>query len=151
MYLDYLSTSKLQEFIQNALAEDHGDGDHTSIGSISTKTAVHTQLLFKDAGIVAGMELAKLIFETVSENIYFEPFKKDGDPILSGEIGFQVTGNARDVLAAERLVLNCMQRMSGIATILIFSTFSSKIQRPNSWILAKPLRILDSLKNGPLQ
>ena len=120
MYLDYLSTSKLQEFIQNALAEDHGDGDHSSIGSISTNTSVNAQLLFKDAGIVAGMELAKLIFETVSENIYFEPFKKDGDPILSGEIGFQVTGNARDVLAAERLVLNCMQRMSGIATYTHF-------------------------------
>ncbi len=116
MYPVYLTKEKLHEFIRNAMKEDHGDGDHTSLGSIPVGTQVRAHLLFKQEGIVAGMEMAQIIFDMFSKDLLFESYKKDGDAIHAGEVGFKVSGDAIQLLGAERLVLNCMQRMSGIAT-----------------------------------
>lgn len=116
MYPAYLTKEKLDEFIRTAVEEDHGDGDHTSLGSITEGRQVQAHLLFKQEGIVAGIEMAQIIFDMFSKEILFEPFKKDGDMIHPGEVGFKVSGDAIQLLGAERLVLNCMQRMSGIAT-----------------------------------
>ena len=116
MYPAYLTKEKLHEFIRNAMKEDHGDGDHTSLGSIPVGTQVRAHLLFKQEGIVAGMEMAQIIFDMFSKDLLFESYKKDGDAIHAGEVGFKVSGDAIQLLGAERLVLNCMQRMSGIAT-----------------------------------
>ena len=116
MFPSYLNKEKLHEFIRIAIREDHGDGDHTSLGSIKEDKQVQAHLLFKEEGIVAGIEMAQIIFDLLSKEILFESFKKDGDKIHPGEVVFKVSGNARQLLGAERLVLNCMQRMSGIAT-----------------------------------
>lgn len=116
MFPSYLNKEKLHEFIRIAIREDHGDGDHTSLGSIKEDKQVQAHLLFKEEGIVAGIEMAQIIFDLFSKEILFESFKKDGDKIHPGEVVFKVSGNARQLLGAERLVLNCMQRMSGIAT-----------------------------------
>ena len=116
MYPVYLTKEKLHEFIRSAMKEDHGDGDHTSLGSIPVGTQVRAHLLFKQEGIVAGMEMAQIIFDMFSKDLLFESYKKDGDAIHAGEVGFKVSGDAIQLLGAERLVLNCMQRMSGIAT-----------------------------------
>ena len=116
MFPNYLNKEKLHEFIRIAIREDHGDGDHTSLGSINEDKQVQAHLLFKEEGIVAGIEMAQIIFDLFSKEILFESFKKDGDKIHPGEVVFKVSGNARQLLGAERLVLNCMQRMSGIAT-----------------------------------
>ena len=140
MYPAYLTEEKLREFIQNAMVEDHQEGDHTSLGSIPRGTQVQAQLLFKQDGIVAGMEMARIIFDIVSKDLLFEPFKKDGKAIHAGELGFKVSGDAIQVLGAERLVLNCMQRMSGIATYTHY--LKSLIQNSKA-------QLLDTRKTTP--
>lgn len=112
----YLTQQAIAAFIQAALQEDIGEGDHSSLGAIPATTIRSAQLLIKDNGIVAGLELSAKIFLQVDPALNATYFKKDGDAIRKGEIAFEVTGPARSILSAERLVLNCMQRMSGIAT-----------------------------------
>lgn len=116
MTYHYLTTENIQKFIKSALAEDIGEGDHSSLASIPANTLNTAQLIIKGDGILAGMEMAKHIFKAVDENLEIESFKKDGDKITAGEIGLKVHGSAVAILSAERLVLNCLQRMSGIAT-----------------------------------
>ncbi|MGZ3776354.1 MAG: carboxylating nicotinate-nucleotide diphosphorylase [Mucilaginibacter sp.] len=106
----------IHQFIKNALAEDVGDGDHTSLATIPGNTIGKAKLLVKDSGILAGIELALEIFKQVDGNLKVDIFLHDGDTIKPGEIAFEVEGDAKSILTAERLVLNCMQRMSGIAT-----------------------------------
>jgi len=112
----YLTKENIQEFIQSALAEDIREGDHSSLASIPAGTQNTAQLIIKGDGILAGMEMADHIFKAVDENLKIEFFKKDGDKVKAGEIGLKVHGSAVSILSAERLVLNCLQRMSGIAT-----------------------------------
>ena len=106
----------IHQFIVNALSEDVGDGDHTSLATIEAGTQGKAKLLVKDTGILAGVELAKEIFEVVDPNLKMEVFLNDGAEVKPKDIAFTVTGDAQNILKAERLVLNCMQRMSGIAT-----------------------------------
>jgi len=106
----------LHQFILNALSEDVGDGDHTSLATIEAGTRGKAKLLVKDAGILAGVELARQIFDEVDTQLKLDTFLNDGDEIKPGDIAFEVEGGAQSILKAERLVLNCMQRMSGIAT-----------------------------------
>lgn len=106
----------IQLFIDNALAEDLGDGDHTSLATIPAGTQGKARLLVKDAGILAGVELAETIFATVDPQLKLQIFLKDGATVKPGDIAFEVSGDAQSILKAERLVLNTMQRMSGIAT-----------------------------------
>ncbi|WP_461083035.1 carboxylating nicotinate-nucleotide diphosphorylase [Spirosoma flavus] len=106
----------LHEFIQLALAEDVGDGDHTSLSTIPADAQKRARLLVKEAGILAGVEVAKAIFAEVDPSFVVDVLMQDGASIKPGDIVLTVSGNARNILTAERLVLNCMQRMSGIAT-----------------------------------
>lgn len=112
----YLTEAAIAQFIQTALTEDIGEGDHSSQATIPSEKITQAKLLVKDNGIIAGIELAEKIFHAIDPTLSISFFKKDGDAVLKGEIAFEVTGNARAILSAERLVLNCMQRMSGIAT-----------------------------------
>jgi nicotinate-nucleotide pyrophosphorylase (carboxylating) len=103
-------------FIINALNEDVGDGDHTSLATITAGAKGKAKLLVKDTGILAGVELAEEIFRVVDPNLKLTIFLQDGAKIKPGDIALEVEGDAQSILKAERLVLNCMQRMSGIAT-----------------------------------
>lgn len=106
----------IQNFIKQALAEDVGDGDHTSLATIPANAQGKAKLLVKEAGVLAGVELAIQIFTTVDLELKVDVLLKDGAPIKPGDIVLYVEGRAQSILKAERLVLNCMQRMSGIAT-----------------------------------
>jgi nicotinate-nucleotide pyrophosphorylase (carboxylating) len=106
----------IHQFIVNALSEDVGDGDHTSLSTIEAGTQGKAKLLVKDTGILAGVELAAEIFREVDPNLKLNIFLNDGAEVKPKDIAFEVEGDAQSILKAERLVLNCMQRMSGIAT-----------------------------------
>lgn len=106
----------IHAFIVNALAEDVGDGDHTSLATIPAGTQGKAKLLVKDTGILAGVELALEIFKQVDPDLKVEVLLHDGAEIRPKDIVLAVQGDAQSILTAERLVLNCMQRMSGVAT-----------------------------------
>jgi len=106
----------IHQFIANALAEDVGDGDHTSLATIPDGTIGKAKLLVKDDGILAGVELALEIFHEVDPNLKVTVMLNDGALVKPKDIALEVEGDAQSILKAERLVLNCMQRMSGIAT-----------------------------------
>ena len=106
-----------QDFIQAALAEDVGAGDYSTLASIDAAAKGKAVLKIKENGIIAGVNLAKDIFLFLEAEAVFTPFKKDGEVVSSGEIAFEVSTSIHTILKAERLALNCMQRMSGIATL----------------------------------
>lgn len=103
-------------FIKNAIAEDVGDGDHTSLSTIPLGTQGKAKLIVKEDGILAGVELALAIFNQIDPALKVEVLLTDGSAVKYGDIAFTVSGSTHAILLAERLVLNCMQRMSGIAT-----------------------------------
>jgi len=98
------------------MAEDVGDGDHSSLAAVPENKEGRARLLVKENGILAGMVLAKEIFSHLDPTLGMEAYLYDGDPVKKGDVAFIVHGKARSILTAERLILNCMQRMSGIAT-----------------------------------
>ncbi len=106
----------IEKFIKNALEEDIRDGDHSTLASIPADATDKAKLLVKGDGVLAGVELADTIFKMVDPELEMEVFIKDGASVKFGEIAFHVSGKSRSLLTAERLVLNCMQRMSGIST-----------------------------------
>lgn len=106
----------VDQFIKDTLAEDVGDGDHTSLATIPAGTTGKAQLLVKDTGIIAGVELALEIFFIVDLDLRAEVFINDGAAVKPGDIVLVVSGSVHSILKAERLVLNCMQRMSGVAS-----------------------------------
>lgn len=112
----YLSDAAINQFIDAALAEDIGEGDHSAIAVVPQGLLRSARLLVKEDGIVAGLELAEKIFLRYDNRLQVEFLKNDGDETEKGDIAFIVKGPARSILSTERLVLNCMQRMSGIAT-----------------------------------
>ena len=103
-------------FIANALKEDIGDGDHTSLATIPQGTLGKAKLLVKDHGVLAGVELAQEIFKQVDPELKVTVFLTDGTEIKPKDVVLEVEGSVHSILKAERLVLNCMQRMSGVAT-----------------------------------
>ncbi|MES2479840.1 MAG: carboxylating nicotinate-nucleotide diphosphorylase [Bacteroidota bacterium] len=105
------------EFIQAALQEDVGSGDYSTLASIDATAKGKAILKIKENGILAGVDLAKEIFLFLESEAIFTPYKKDGDTVSFGEIAFEVDAKIHTILKAERLALNCMQRMSGIATL----------------------------------
>ena len=107
---------ELDQFIINALHEDVRGGDYSSLASIDANTQGKARLLVKDNGILCGLEIAKAVFAKVDANLRMENHIQEGAQIKYGDIAFHVYGSAISILTAERLVLNCMQRMSGIAT-----------------------------------
>ena len=116
MALEYLSELALNSFISLALAEDIGDGDYTTDSCIPINDRSSAKLLVKERGILAGVNLAERIILKLDPTAKFELKIKDGQPVNVGDIAFNLTANTRAILSGERLILNCMQRMSGIAT-----------------------------------
>ena len=108
--------NELQLIIQNAIREDVGDGDHSSLACIPSDAQGKAKLLVKDTGIIAGVEFAKMVFNYVDANMKVETFIEDGSSVKFGDVVFHVSGSSQSILKAERLVLNSMQRMSAIAT-----------------------------------
>lgn len=108
---------QLNVLIKNALAEDIGDGDHSTMSSIAAEAEGKAVLKIKEDGVLAGMEVAEKIFSYMQPGIVFTAHKKDGEAMQRGEIAFEVRAKVHTILQCERLVLNCMQRMSGIATL----------------------------------
>lgn len=107
---------ELDLIISNAIREDVGDGDHSSLACIPASAQGKAKLLVKDEGIIAGVEFAKMIFNYVDKQMKVETFINDGERVKYGDIVFHVSGSSQSILKAERLVLNSMQRMSAIAT-----------------------------------
>ncbi len=107
---------ELQLIITNAIREDVGDGDHSSLACIPNTAEGKAKLLVKDEGIIAGVEFAKQVFTYVDADLEIDAILKDGDNVKYGDIVFYVKGSSQSILKAERLVLNAMQRMSAIAT-----------------------------------
>jgi len=130
----------LQEFIKQAIKEDIGDGDHTSLSCIPETAEGTMKLLVKQEGVIAGVDVAKRIFEAFDSKIIFEKKISDGTKVNIGDIVFYVTGNTQKLLQAERLMLNVMQRMSGIASVT-----DSYVQE----ISGTKAKILDTRKTTP--
>jgi len=135
-----LDKALIDQFILNSLIEDVGDGDHTSLATIPAGTRGKAKLLIKDEGILAGVELAREIFRIVDPDLKLDVFLNDGAQIKYGDIVFEVEGDAQSILKAERLVLNCMQRMSGIAT---------KTRRIVNLLKDTHTKVLDTRKTTP--
>jgi len=108
---------QLDNIILNALEEDIGEGDHSTLACVSDKATGKAQLIIKDEGILAGVEVAKRIIRLYDPNLKINVQIKDGETISYGNIAFELAGKLRSILTTERLILNCMQRMSGIATL----------------------------------
>ncbi len=130
-----------REFIAAALGEDIGNGDFSTLASIPPTAKGKAVLKIKEDGIIAGLDLAKEIFLYLEPDAEISFFKKDGDQVHNGEIAFEVQATVHTILKAERLALNCMQRMSGIATIT--KVYTEKIKD-------YPAKILDTRKTTPL-
>ena len=107
---------ELDLIIQNAIREDVGDGDHSSLACIPTNAKGKAKLLVKEDGIIAGVAFAKMVFDYVDKDLVVETFINDGEKVKYGDVVFHVSGSSQAILKAERLVLNAMQRMSAIAT-----------------------------------
>lgn len=114
--LEHKKHFNFKTFVQNALQEDVGDGDHSALATIPANKKGKCHLLVKENGILAGVEAAKEIFKIIDPKFKVTVFIKDGTPVKVGDIAFIVEGSSQKLLTAERLVLNVMQRMSGIAT-----------------------------------
>lgn len=108
---------QLYHLVDEALKEDVGDGDHSSLSCIPAGARGKAVLKIKESGILSGMEVARKIFEYKEPGAVFSAFKKDADKMIAGEVAFEVEASIRAILQCERLVLNCMQRMCGITTL----------------------------------
>ena len=136
----YATDKVLKQFIKNALEEDIQDGDHSTLSTIPKDLQQSAKLLVKENCILAGVELAEIIFKTFDKNLIVENYIKDGEVAKTGDIAFIVTGSARSILSTERLVLNCMQRMSGIATLT---------HDWDSRLIGSKTKLLDTRKTTP--
>jgi len=116
----YLTAEAISDFIGSAFREDVGEGDHSSLGSIPADAHSTARLLVKDNGMLAGVDLASMIFEFYDPSLVMKTTLHDGDEVRKGDVAFTVEGLSRSILSCERLVLNCMQRMSGVATYTHF-------------------------------
>jgi nicotinate-nucleotide pyrophosphorylase (carboxylating) len=131
---------RLAHLVQEALNEDVGDGDHSTLSCIPAEKKGKAILKVKQDGMLAGMEVAERIFQLVEPTSLFIAYKKDGDAMQYGEVAFEVEASVHTILKCERLVLNCMQRMSGIATLT-----NQYVQK----LAGYKTRILDTRKTTP--
>jgi nicotinate-nucleotide pyrophosphorylase (carboxylating) len=131
---------RLSHFVTEAMAEDIGDGDHSTLSSIPADAWGKAVLRIKEDGILAGMDVARRIFTLLQADSRVTAFKRDGDPMVSGETAFEVEALVHTILKGERLVLNCMQRMSGIATLT--RRYADRLQGYHT-------RVLDTRKTTP--
>jgi nicotinate-nucleotide pyrophosphorylase (carboxylating) len=139
-YFCAMIEQQLYHLISEALKEDIGDGDHSTLSSIDANARGKAVLKIKQDGILAGMDVAEKIFHYKEQGSTFIPFKKDGDEMKNGEKAFEVEALVHTILQCERLVLNCMQRMSGIATLT--RQYTDKLKGYKT-------RLLDTRKTTP--
>jgi nicotinate-nucleotide pyrophosphorylase (carboxylating) len=130
----------LREFISGCLIEDIGDGDHSSLACISVEAKGRARLLVKEKGVLSGCSVAKEVFRIIDKDLKFDPFISDGSKISPGDIVFHVSGRVLSILKSERLVLNIIQRMSGIAT-----STSQYVEKINGL----KTKVLDTRKTTP--
>ncbi len=135
-----MNDTALNQLIDQFLKEDIRDGDHTSLSCIPASATGTARLIVKDDGIIAGIELANLIFKRVDESLEMTVMIPDGTAVKKGDIAFTVTGKTQSILHAERIVLNCMQRMSGIATMA--NQYAKVVAGTNA-------KVLDTRKTTP--
>lgn len=139
--MDFLNHPETDRIIAEALKEDIREGDHTTLATLDADLQRRARCLIKDEGVIAGIDLAERIFRTMDADIRFEKLMEDGTEVKYGDVPFFVEGSARTILTGERLVLNLMQRMSGIAT------FTRKMVRQLDGLDCK---LLDTRKTTPL-
>ena len=137
---DYITPSRLRDFIRTALKEDIGDGDHSSEASIPDGTQGKAQLIIKEEGLLAGMEVVEEVWRIIDPELSIEILLQDGETVTSGMIGFTISGNSKAILKGERLVLNILQRMSGIAT---------KTRKIADMLYGTKAKVLDTRKTTP--
>lgn len=130
----------VKQLIDLAIAEDIGDGDHSSLGSIPSGTQGKARLLVKDEGVLCGLPLARHIMERIDSDVVFDQLIEEGAWVKYGDIAFTVKGSVHSILQAERLMLNFMQRMSGVATVT--NALVKKIEGTNA-------KLLDTRKTTP--
>lgn len=139
--MDFLNHSETERIIEAALIEDIRDGDHTTLATLPPDATRRARCLIKDEGILAGVVLAEKIFHRLDPDMKFEVQIQDGMPVKYGDVAFFVEGNSRAILSGERLVLNLMQRMSGIATFT---------RRMVDQLEGLDCKLLDTRKTTPL-
>jgi nicotinate-nucleotide pyrophosphorylase (carboxylating) len=137
---NYVTKEALDKIILDAIREDLGDGDHSTLAVIPEGKTGKARLIAKENGIIAGLDLAGIVYGKFNEEVHLVKYFMDGDPVNKGDIIFEVSGKARDILSSERLVLNFMQRMSGI------STYTRKLV---DMIDELPVKLLDTRKTTP--
>jgi nicotinate-nucleotide pyrophosphorylase (carboxylating) len=130
----------LHKLVESAIKEDIGEGDHSTLSCIPVAQQGKAILKIKEAGVLAGIAVAEKIFNQLEPSSRFIPFIKDGDLIVSGELAFEVAATVHTILKGERLVLNCMQRMSGIATLT---------RKYNEKLVGYHTKLLDTRKTTP--
>lgn len=130
----------IDELIELSFAEDIGDGDHTTLSTISAEATGRQQLIVKEEGIIAGIEVAKEVFRRFDPSLKMTQFLHDGDRVKPGDVAFVVEGSVRSLLQTERLMLNIMQRMSGIATTT--NRYQSRLEGLHT-------KVLDTRKTTP--
>jgi len=140
VYAEFYICNMLDEIIRNALHEDIGSGDFSTLSCVPKEAKGSAQLIVKENGVLAGIEVAKRIYEIYDPSLSLEVLKFDGDSVKKGDIAFRVAGSSQAILTTERLVLNCLQRMSGIATL------TAKIKKE---IEGSSSIILDTRKTTP--
>jgi len=136
----YATDKVLKQFIKSALEEDLGNGDHSTLSTIPKDLIQSAKLLVKEDCILAGVELSEMIFKTFDKDLKVEIFIQDGSSAKVGDVAFVVIGRAQSILQTERFVLNCMQRMSGIATLT---------HDWDSRLLGTKTKLLDTRKTTP--
>ena len=132
---------ELKKFIKDSLNEDIKDGDHTTLACIDNNNISTAKIVSKDNGIIAGVNLAKIIFNEVNEDLNITTSFNDGDTVKENDLILKISGSSHSILTAERLVLNCMQQMSAIAT---------KTKKISDLISSTNAKILDTRKTIPL-
>jgi len=135
-----LNKEHLDKILDLAIQEDIGDGDHSSLSCIPSRKKGQSHLLIKESGILAGVEIAQIIFHKIDRRLKTKTFIEDGTAVQKGDVAFKVEGRVQSILQAERLVLNVMQRMSGIATQT--RDYVNKLED-------LPTRVLDTRKTTP--
>lgn len=136
-----INTELLDKFLERGLEEDEGSGDHTSLACIPADSRSIAELIVKDVGVLSGTFIADYAFKKLDPEAYFEALIQDGEDVEPGQVAFRVRANTRTLLLAERLLLNTIQRMSGIATLS--SRFAVEVED-------LPVTILDTRKTTPL-
>ncbi len=131
---------KIDEFIRNAIAEDVGDGDHTSNACIPSDAIGRARIIIKEEGILSGNSISEQIFLFIDPKLQVKPLLTDGAHVKHGDIAMTISGSARSILKGERLALNCMQRMSGIATLT---------RKVVDQLEGLPCQVLDTRKTTP--